>query len=95
MYVCVCVLVCTCTCYVCVVCTCICVCSECVCSCVCVERWCVMYALEPLGMRVTRRGISVAVKGRNQQRGATLCSVCRRWFTSKGGLTVHRCRPGS
>ena len=28
-----------------------------------------------------------------EQRGATQCSQCRRWFRSRGGLAVHRCMP--
>ena len=27
-----------------------------------------------------------------KQRGAVQCSVCRKWFRSKGGHAVHRCR---
>ena len=26
-----------------------------------------------------------------EQRGATQCLVCSRWFRSKGGMAVHRC----
>ena len=28
-----------------------------------------------------------------EQRGATQCPTCKRWFKSRGGLAVHRCRP--
>ena len=28
-----------------------------------------------------------------EQRGATQCSQCQRWFRSRGGLAVHRCMP--
>ena len=28
-----------------------------------------------------------------EQRGAIQCANCRRWFRSRGGLAVHRCRP--
>ena len=27
-----------------------------------------------------------------EQRGAVQCSVCQKWFRSKGGLAVHKCR---
>ena len=30
-----------------------------------------------------------------EQRGATQCKVCRRWYLSRGGLAVHTCRPGA
>ena len=29
----------------------------------------------------------------HQQAGAIQCVNCERWFKSKGGLKVHRCRP--
>ena len=28
-----------------------------------------------------------------EQHGATQCTVCSRWFRSRGGLAVHICRP--
>ena len=27
-----------------------------------------------------------------EQEGAVKCEECRRWFCSRGGLEVHRCR---
>ena len=30
----------------------------------------------------------------SKQRGAAQCQKCLRWFKSKGGLAVQRCRPG-
>lgn len=29
----------------------------------------------------------------SQQKGAVQCGTCRKWFKSRGGLTVHACRP--
>ena len=31
------------------------------------------------------------IKPIQEQRGALQCTVCQRWFRSKGGLAVHRC----
>ena len=28
-----------------------------------------------------------------KQKGSTQCQTCSKWFKSKGGLAVHRCRP--
>ena len=30
----------------------------------------------------------------HEQRGAVKCNTCNRWSRSKGGLSVHACRPG-
>ena len=30
----------------------------------------------------------------SEQRGAVQCQQCHSWFRSRGGLIVHRCRPG-
>ena len=29
----------------------------------------------------------------SEQRGAAQCPACKRWFLSRGGLSVHRCTP--
>jgi len=31
----------------------------------------------------------------SEQRGAVQCQQCHSWFRSRGGLAVHRCRPGT
>ena len=28
----------------------------------------------------------------SEQRGSVQCQRCKRWFRSKGGLAVHRCK---
>ena len=30
----------------------------------------------------------------SEQHGVIQCQQCHSWFRSRGGLTVHRCRPG-
>ena len=32
------------------------------------------------------------LRGSAEQEGAVQCVVCERWFRSRGGLAVHRCR---
>ena len=29
----------------------------------------------------------------HEQKGSTQCQTCSKWFKSRGGLAVHRCRP--
>ena len=38
--------------------------------------------------------ISERKKPIHQQAGAIQCLNCERWLKSKGGLKVHKCRPG-
>ena len=49
---------------------------------------------ECLEGRVIRPGTSVKENERSQlvSRGSVQCQRCKRWFCSKGGLAVHRCK---
>ena len=43
--------------------------------------------------RKRHKCISERQKPVSEQRGAVQCTTCTQWFRSRGGLSVHRCRP--
>ena len=43
--------------------------------------------------KVIEKCISERQKSVSEQRGAAQCITCNRWFRSRGGLSVHNCRP--